>query len=357
MPKSLPARPNLEHLRKQAKTLLAALHAGDAKAARTFIDHLPAARRMSPSRVRAAGFRLADAQSVIARKSGFARWPLLSRHVEQLRLLEGEWRFASLQVDGTSVPDAMFAQSRLLLDGDRFRMESAEANYDGVFTIDVAFDPMRIDIEFVEGPDAGNWSYGIFESDGDELTLCLGVAGASRPTAFASRPGTGHALERLRRVSAARPAGVSGGTRAAKASSSPPAETVDAAAFDVEMTPMLRRLEGEWVPVQLNTDGEEMPAQWLAFGSRTSAGNEVKVRFGGQVMVHAKVRLDERAAPIAVDYLNLGGAGKGRVSLGILEWIGDEVRFLMASPGQPRPSDFSAAPGKGRTLSRWRKRG
>jgi uncharacterized protein (TIGR03067 family) len=363
--KNLPSRPNLDHLRSQAKTLLAQLKDGDAAAARTFIEFLPGAKRMSPARVRAAGFRLADAQSVVARKTGFGSWPLLSRYVQALRELEGEWRFAGLQVDGADVPAAALTQSRLLFDGDRFRMESPEANYDGVFTIDVGEEPMRIDIDFVEGPEAGNQSYGIFEHSGDQLTICLGVVGATRPRAFSTKPGSGHALERLRRASVARPAGVTGGTRrenasaptASKASGAAPLATAaEAAAFDVAMVPMLRRLEGEWSAVQLNRDGEEMPDSWLSYGSRTTKGNETKVVFGGQVMVHAKMRLDERATPIAVDYLNLSGGQKGRISLGILEWVGDDVRFLMASPGQPRPSTFSASTGKGLTLSRWRRR-
>jgi hypothetical protein len=81
--KSLPARPNLDHLRSQARTLLADLRAGKASAAKTFIAHLPAAKTLTPDRVRAAGFRLADAQSAIARKSGFDHWPGLARHVQQ----------------------------------------------------------------------------------------------------------------------------------------------------------------------------------------------------------------------------------------------------------------------------------
>src|SRR4029079_2558119 len=89
---TLPARPNLDHLRHQAKTLLADLKAGKAAAARAFAEHLPEARGMRPDVVRAAGFKLADAQSVIARRSGFASWAALSRHVEDLRALEGEWR-------------------------------------------------------------------------------------------------------------------------------------------------------------------------------------------------------------------------------------------------------------------------
>ena len=70
-------------------------------------------------------------------------------------------------------------------------------------------------------------------------------------------------------------------------------------------------------------------------------------------MVHAKVRIDDTRTPIAVDYLNLLAKHKGLVTLGIMEWIGDEVRFLMAPVGAPRPTDFT--PGKG-TLSRWRRR-
>src|SRR5207244_1841495 len=91
--KKLPARPNLDHLRKQAKTLLARLEDGDAAAAKTFIAHLPEAHKMSVARVRAAGFRLADAQSAVARESGFASWPSLAHHVQDLRALEGEWQF------------------------------------------------------------------------------------------------------------------------------------------------------------------------------------------------------------------------------------------------------------------------
>ncbi len=350
--KKLPARPNLDHLRSQAKTLLAQLKDGAPAAAQSFIDHLPEARQMNAAAVRTAGFRLADAQSVVARQTGFASWPALSRHVQQLRALEGDWRFTSLEVDGHTVPGQSLAQSRLLIDGDRFRTESPEANYEGVFSIDVEAAPCRIDIEFVEGPEAGQCCYGLYELTGDHLTLCLGVVGATRPAAFATRAGSGHALERLHRASAERPANVTGGTP--QPLPPPPTETVDPSAFEIALTPLLRRLEGEWVPVELVRDGEPMSEQWLAYGSRTSVGNEVKVVFGGQVIVHAKVRVDDSVTPMAVDYLNLGPQ-KGTVSRGIMEWIDDDVRILMANPGEPRPSDF-AAPSRACTLSRWRRR-
>jgi uncharacterized protein (TIGR03067 family) len=358
--KSLPARPHLDHLRRQAKTLLEELKDGRPSALRQFKDHLPAAKRLTTDAIAAAGFRLADAQLVVARKSGFASWPGLSRHVDQLRGLEGEWRFERLEVDGNVMPASMASNTRLLIDGDRFRTQSPEANYDGVFTIDADEKPSHIDIEFIEGPEAGNCSYGVFELDGDRLTLCLSVlAGGTRPVAFAAKRGSGHALERLRRVSASRPANVTGGTRAeepsaARSAKTPTALPVDAAAFDGPITPQLQRLQGDWTPTELVMDGNPMPKEWLAFGVRTMTGHEMKVAFNGQPMAHAKVRVDDSATPAAVDYLNLSGKHKGSLSLGIMEWIGDEVRFLIAAPGDPRPANFDTV-AKTATLSRWRR--
>lgn len=350
----LPPRPSLEHLRRQAKALLAAFKSGDAEATQAFIQHLPAAAGLTAADARKATFKLADAQSVIARRSGFASWNALSRHVGLLRSLEGEWHFASLEVDGQAMPAAMLGASRMLFDGDRFRMESPEGNYDGTFTIDTAAKPMTLDIAFVEGPEAGNTAEAIWKVEGDALVICLGLVGSSRPRAFRASPGSGHALEVLRRTSSARPTGVDGGTPTVRRAHAPAAE-VDPSDFEVTTSPILTRLEGEWAAVRLVARGEEMRKDWLAFGTRTARGNEVKVVFGGQVMVHAKVRIDEAVSPIAIDYLHLAGAPKGRVSFGIMEWLGDEACFLMATPGDPRPAGFDA-PTPSQTLSQWKRK-
>ena len=354
MKKSLPARPNLDHLRTQAKRLLTELQQGDHEAARTVIEHLPAAKRLTPAQARRAGFRLADAQSAIARKSGFAAWPALARHVEQLRALEGEWQFEVLEVEGTRLPQTMLGASRMLIDGDRFRMESPEAIYEGTFAIDVEADPARIDIEFVEGPEAGNWSYGIYALDGDALVMCLGLTGAPRPVRFATAAGSGHALERLKRSSAARPQHVKGGQRSSGREESTPAP-VHTGGFELEMTPLLEQLQGEWSAVSVVTDGKALPAAVLALGSRTMKGNEMMVVFGGQVMVHTRVRLNPSRTPIEVDYLNVG-RGPATVTLGILEVTDDVIRVCMAPAGAPRPDDFTSKSGSGRTFSQWRRK-
>lgn len=282
----------------------------------------------------------------------------LTEHVGALRALEGEWTFTSLEIDGASIDAPSFATSRLLMDSDRFRMASEGLDYDGVFTIDVEVMPHTIDINLVEGPEAGNTALGIFDLQGDQLTICLGLVGSSRPAAFATTKGSGHALERLRRASHQRPAGVTGGTKpmAAAAHAPMPAAMIDPKSFDTAMTPPLTKMEGEWAPTRLVRDGEPMDDQWLSYGSRIGTGNEVRVAFGGQTMVHAKVRVDERATPSAIDYLGLSGASKGKISLGVAEWVKDELRVNMALPGQPRPVDFTCAAGSGRTLSQWRRR-
>jgi uncharacterized protein (TIGR03067 family) len=269
--------------------------------------------------------------------------------------MEGIWEFITLEVDGSAMPAAALRQSRMLIDGDRFRMESAEGNYDGIFTIDVQATPNTIDIEFIEGPEAGNWSYGIFELNGDALKICLGLTGASRPRDFSTAPRSGHALENLRRVLKTRPEGVKGGTRRQQRSPEQ-ATPVDASGFNFAMTPLLLKLQGEWIPTQLVQNGQAMQDAWLAFGSRSFVENETKVVFGGQVMVHAKMRTDESQSPIAVDYLNVGKSSNAQLSLGVMDWVGEEVRICMSAPGKPRAIDFTCEPGSGRTLSRWKRK-
>ena len=75
---SLPARPSLEQLRKQAKELLKGYRADDPAAVVRFQSHHPHA---TPEK----GIALADAQLVLAREYGFPSWAKLKHHVESLQ--------------------------------------------------------------------------------------------------------------------------------------------------------------------------------------------------------------------------------------------------------------------------------
>jgi hypothetical protein len=75
--KSLPSSPSLDHLKHQAKDLLAAVNARDPEALSRIREFHPT----FANREEDAGFSLADAQLVIAREYGFESWPKLKRHI------------------------------------------------------------------------------------------------------------------------------------------------------------------------------------------------------------------------------------------------------------------------------------
>jgi uncharacterized protein (TIGR03067 family) len=351
--KQLPPRPDLDHLRKQAKVLLAGIEKGEPDAIACMRQHLPAANSLSDAQIRSARYRLADAQSAIARKTGFASWPALARHVEQLRALEGTWEFLALEVDGRAVPAAMLATSRILIDGDRFRSETPGAVYEGLFNIDVEAQPHGIDIHFVTGPEAGHANFGIFRLDGsDALSICLDMSGKSRPKAFKTSPASSHALETLRRSSSARPQDVNGGTAPRP---EPPDATLSPSDFQFTPSETLTRLQGEWSCVQLIQDGREMPAFIRSTAKRIARSNELKITIGGQLIIHALVRINEATAPMQIDYLHQSGPAQGTIQHGIMKWEGDDTCFCMSAPQMQRPTDFACVPGSANTMSQWRK--
>lgn len=74
MSRQLPARPNLDHLKAQAKDLLDAHRRREPEAFARIRAHVPAFAAMSDDALARAGFALHDAQSAIAREYGFASW-------------------------------------------------------------------------------------------------------------------------------------------------------------------------------------------------------------------------------------------------------------------------------------------
>ena len=81
----LPEQPNLEQLKKQAKSLLHDARAGDRAALERF-RVLPALCAKSIDELGAVGLALHDAQAVVAREYGFKSWKELREHVEERSL-------------------------------------------------------------------------------------------------------------------------------------------------------------------------------------------------------------------------------------------------------------------------------
>ena len=344
MNKKLPARPNLEHLKGQAKALLNAIqnHESDAKTA--FVEFHPEKSLSEP--------KLADAQLVTARKSGFDSWPKLVHHVGTLRELEGTWTFKSLMVGSNTIPASMIASSKIVMNGDRFNTVSPEGDYLGEFSINVEMNPMQIDIHFIEGPHAGQFCYGIFEHNGDNLTFCLGLVGASRPAESNTNASPMHALEHLVRESKNATVTVANPSAAkAPEPATTKSEPVDTIGFDI-VSPELERLQGEWTALVVIKNGEPLPANFLAFGKRVCKGNHVLVTFGSPMVDALAKTHGERD----IDYLIQGGPMSGRNQQGIYKITEEHATFCMAEIGNPRPTDFTSEPGSGNTLTVWKKK-
>ena len=76
--RKLPAKPNLNQLKKQAKDLLKAFQAGEAAA----VAEVRAHYRDPISEAGGEGFQLSDAQLVLARAYGFESWAKLKAFVD-----------------------------------------------------------------------------------------------------------------------------------------------------------------------------------------------------------------------------------------------------------------------------------
>ena len=82
MTKDLPANPNLENLKKQAKHLAKAHKAGQVEAFSRIKASFPPLADASVKEILAADFSLCNAQLVVAREYGFATWKELAAAVE-----------------------------------------------------------------------------------------------------------------------------------------------------------------------------------------------------------------------------------------------------------------------------------
>ncbi|MGA2147513.1 MAG: ankyrin repeat domain-containing protein [Bryobacteraceae bacterium] len=104
----LPARPNLEQYKKQAKDLAKAIDANDAEAVRLVKKYHPRSGQALDSK-----FALSDAQLAIARQHGFESWPNFSKHIEALTRENSPISKFELAADAIVTGDAATLQTLL----------------------------------------------------------------------------------------------------------------------------------------------------------------------------------------------------------------------------------------------------
>jgi uncharacterized protein (TIGR03067 family) len=275
--------------------------------------------------------------------------------------LQGAWHIAALEVDGNKMPESMLGGSQVVVKGSKFDTVSMGAAYSGALTLDETANPKTFDLKFTDGPEKGNTNLGIYKLDGDIWTLCLATRGNIRPKTFATKPGTGIALETLKRGKAAK--GTAGsslendsyqGTALAVPKNRRSSGVLTPASDDSNLPPATG-IHGDWVIISGAQDGHEMEPFMIKTGKRVATASKVSVSFAGQVMVQAKYKTDNPKNPKTMDYVHTGGMHKGKTQAAICTLDGRTLKVCFAAPGQSdRPADFTTKVGDGRTLTVWK---
>ena len=94
MVKSLPQKPNLEHLKNQAKQLLKSHKHGDLTVCET-LCLLHRFADLTPQEILAAKVSLKDVQFALALSYGFKGWERLTQHVESTQTSKGNARITN----------------------------------------------------------------------------------------------------------------------------------------------------------------------------------------------------------------------------------------------------------------------
>jgi RNA polymerase sigma-70 factor (ECF subfamily) len=110
--------------------------------------------------------------------------------------IQGTWVIESAKMGGKDLPEEETKGMKMVFAGDKVTVTLKGEDKEGTFKLDPSKKPKEIDVEIKGAPNAGE---GIYQLEGDKLTLCIDDAGKQRPTEFKSEEGTRHGLIVLKR--------------------------------------------------------------------------------------------------------------------------------------------------------------
>lgn len=113
----------------------------------------------------------------------------------------------------------------------------------------------------------------------------------------------------------------------------------------------LEKLQGEWVIVSAERDGQPAPKEETASLKRTVKGDEYTVTRNGETIGKGKYRMDPTKKPKSIDAITKSEDGEEITLQGIYEFEGETYKVCFAMPGHPRPTDFKTSENSGRTLT------
>lgn len=110
--------------------------------------------------------------------------------------LQGDWKVTSLVEAGKKAEPKTFAAWNLTVAGDKMTARDGKEVMDEyTFRLDAAASPRAIDLTVQTGEAKGKTLQGIYQLEGDTLTVCVSEPGKKdRPKEFRSAEGSSHTL-------------------------------------------------------------------------------------------------------------------------------------------------------------------
>jgi uncharacterized protein (TIGR03067 family) len=117
-----------------------------------------------------------------------------------LKKMQGDWKSMTYIAEGKKWSAKERETVRLSVKGDAGTFRLGMTTVHGTYKLDESAKPRTLDILLTSGPDKGKKKLAIYEFKGDTWRICVGPVGGKRPTAFASKSGSGTWLEEWQQV-------------------------------------------------------------------------------------------------------------------------------------------------------------
>jgi uncharacterized protein (TIGR03067 family) len=115
--------------------------------------------------------------------------------------IQGAWKVRTLVDNGKEQPRAEHEKLRIHFTARHVTFTLGDEKREGTYKLDPSRKPPRIEIELTDGPSKGRKDSGVYQLEGDTLTLCLTLKPGEEPPAdFTSKAGSGRTLFTLERV-------------------------------------------------------------------------------------------------------------------------------------------------------------